>query len=128
VTTPTQPGEETVPLTGETTWTQNADELIRVVVQVNATTPSSSACEGGAVFGSGLVRIREDGVEVASVFVPASPGKEETVTRTSEQPSFQFEPGKGTLHTLTAKASDSCEKGGGHFTINSVAIDVIGVR
>jgi hypothetical protein len=43
-----------------------------------------------------------------------------------------FEPGQATNHTLSVTASDNCGTGGGtssgHLTINSVAIDVIGVR
>jgi hypothetical protein len=43
-----------------------------------------------------------------------------------------LEPGQATSHTLSASASDNCGTGGGmssaHFTIHSVAIDVIGVK
>jgi len=43
-----------------------------------------------------------------------------------------FEPGTETSHTLTAQVADDCGEfggtGGGHVTIDSVSVDVIGIR
>jgi hypothetical protein len=130
-TTPPTSGT-TVPLTGAT-WTQNADELDRVVVQASITTPLSGMCTRGSYepFGVGTVFISEDGRVITRLGAQSSAATVQTVTSQSES-QFQFEPGKATVHNLTATAIDGCGalggKGGGHFTIHSVAIDVIGIR
>jgi hypothetical protein len=140
VTAPGEPSEKTVPPTGGTTvplsgatWTQNADELNRVVVRASITTTLSAMCTKGYFEPEGLgqVSIREDGREITRVGVQPSAATVQTVIPQNES-QFQFEPGKATVHTLTATAIDGCGalggKGGGHFKINSVAIDVIGIR
>jgi hypothetical protein len=127
VTTPTG-SQANVPLTGAT-WTQGAAELNQVVVQLTMTKPPFAMCENElSIFGLGTVTILQDGVQVASVSALATGNHEETQTLTGEQSGFLFEPGKATARSLTAQASDSCEMGGGHFTIHSVEVDVIGVH
>ena len=43
-----------------------------------------------------------------------------------------FEPGTATSHTLTAQVADDCGAnggaGGGHFTIQSISVDVLAAR
>ena len=43
-----------------------------------------------------------------------------------------WEPGSATSHTLTAQVADACGTGGGatggHFTVNSITIDVLGAQ
>jgi hypothetical protein len=57
---------------------------------------------------------------------------EKTETRAISVSVPLFEPGKALSHTLTAQVSDNCGtqggNSGGHFRIDSIAIDVVGLR
>lgn len=134
VTSATKPASSPFPVTGST-WTQRAEELDLLVGQASITTPAKSQCTDGGFNGETFVQIFVDGKEVARASAGATETPE-TVTAVLEgehpvQP-WLFEPGKETSHTLTVDVTDNCGlnggKGGGHFTANSVSIDVIGAR
>ena len=42
-------------------------------------------------------------------------------------PAWLYEPGKATSHTLTAQVTDNC-RGAAHFTVDSISVDVIGIK
>jgi hypothetical protein len=134
VTSPTLPSEATVPLTGAT-WTQNAEELNELnFIQTTVTVPSRTECKpikGTGTIASLSAHIFLDGQEIAA-FGPLAGETAGTVTRAvavSLEQGHIFEPGKQTQHTITVgKVSDDCEGGTAHFTINSVAVDVVGIR
>jgi hypothetical protein len=139
VTTVTEPGEAAVSLSGAM-WTQGAEELNEFVPgQITVTTPNELTCLHKFASGSVTVNIFFDGSRVATASFSTHGTEERTETRhlpefTNPEGPFKwlYEPGKATSHTLTAMAKDNCGTeggaGGGHFTINSVSIDVIGIR
>jgi hypothetical protein len=96
------------------------------------TQPPFAKCSRGE-FGGATARldIRVDGKTVTSVgdgVGNLSSG--ETVERPFS--TKLFEPGKDTTHTLTLSLSDTCGleggKSGAHFKVDSVSIDVVGLR
>jgi len=99
------------------TWTQQANEADHFVAWTNITAPSTCS-------GSGEVQIYLDGAVLSTRFVSPGAGTQTYqffFSNTADLP----ETGTASAHTLTAKASDTCTGGSdGHFTINSVAIDV----
>jgi hypothetical protein len=141
VTTPTEPTEAAVPLSGAT-WTQGADEVDQIIGQITYTIPATTECNIGPSGSGAAVRYKVllDGNELTDE-VGAENGigpRTETVPifwskrRNNPQAALLYEPGQPTSHTLTVKGRDQCGLNGGpatkHFTINSVSIDVIGVR
>jgi hypothetical protein len=135
VTTVTEPGSVTVPLTGGT-WTQHAEEPNEIVGQFTATGPLSANCGNGRVGGGfpnrGWIEILVDGREVSGLPAGDAGALETTEIVALPVLATAFEPGKDTPHTLTAQASDECGTNGGntggHVTIDSVSIDVIGIH
>lgn len=138
----TSPSEATVPLTGAS-WTQNANELNQLVGVVTITKPAHSECLAKGAAGE-LVHspVRVDGLQTSGIGATASGETPVTETRpltlTHNGEQYLFEPGTETQHTITVgPISDNCEKGiapGGatvpptHFTIDSISIDVVGIR
>jgi hypothetical protein len=130
------------PLTGGT-WTQRANELNQFVGQVTLTIPPEANCggstypvavelllDGSLVGGTYGFSGKTEGTETHSIgwiktvptggpFYYSWPG--ETV------PPWLYEPGKDTSHLLTAKVADDCTVGG-HATIQSISVDVVGVH
>jgi hypothetical protein len=138
------------PLSGAV-WTQHAEELEQILGRVTITSPSYRVCStgpsGGSTAAHAVVSVLLDGSDVGraelgnrrEVEVQAGSPETETVTRTlswtpeNDAPDYLlWEPGKATSHTLTAQVRDDCGEGGGstggHFTIDSVSIDVLGER
>jgi hypothetical protein len=132
------------PLTGGT-WKQGPEELDQLVGEVSLTRPTEASCGSN---GSGEVQVLIDGRYVGDGRLLQQEGNEPTeivpVTwRTGAEADlgvaggdvrlgvsnirWLYEPGKATTHTLTAVATDHCNNGG-HFTINSVSIDVVGLK
>ena len=108
--------DRSIPLTNNT-WTQQANEADHFVAWMNVTTPSSCS-------GSGQVDLYLDGTFLTSFFVGSGHGTQTYQFSFSNDGDLP-ETGSSASHTLTAKASDSCTgMGDGHFTINSLAIDV----
>jgi hypothetical protein len=121
------------PLTSAT-WTQGAEELNELVGQVVVAVPSEANCSMGGgnhvVIGSELfIRILMNGNLVGQVGASTT---STATTKTLPIDVWSYEPGKNTNQTLEAKASDTCGREGGntggHFKIESIGIDVLGVR
>ena len=127
ITSPTSPGEATVPLAGAS-WTQNADELNQLVIEETITTPSTTECPHAGGPARLHWTIRLDGQIVGGIEGVAGETRTD-VTRPVNSSNYLFEPGKQTQHTITAgNVRDDCEGGTGHFTIDSVSVDVVGIR
>jgi hypothetical protein len=125
------------PLNGS--WTQHANELNQLTGQVTVTFPPEAACEGSS---AAIEIFLDGGLAGGAVSHPGESEKTETVpiswakvlppeapfVKWPEQglSPWMFEPGSDTSHTLTAKVADTCTAGG-HPTIQSVRVDVLGV-
>jgi len=132
------------PLTGAT-WSQGSEELDQLVGQAIVKTAPEATCRAGSTSAGADVQVLLDGSPVADTSV-ASGSAEATVTipiSWSRHAEFSFpaesrsslslfEPPAPTSHTLTAQVADNCGAdgghGGGHFTIESISIDVLGVH
>jgi len=125
------------PLNGS--WTQHADELNQLTGQVTITFPPEEKCDGP----SAAVEVFLDGSLVGGASghpeeteqtetVPISwakqlpPGTPFGPWPEKDLSPWIFEPGSDTSRTLTAKVADTCTAGG-HPTIQSVSVDVLGV-
>jgi hypothetical protein len=132
------------PLTGAT-WTQGPDELDQLVGQVVLTTAPEATCHASSSAVGADVQILLDGTPVADTSVASAPAAmSETIpiswsrhgefsfSSVSSSSLSLFEPPALASHTLTAQVADDCGadggQGGGHFTIQSVRIDVLGVH
>lgn len=105
------------------------------------TTPRFAECSDGGSAAGAEIEVDLDGARVASggSIYNLEDGDTETITRpiiwlqasTSVAGSL-YEPGVSTNHSLTARATQRCGTNNGHsgshFTVDSVSIDVIGVR
>jgi hypothetical protein len=149
VTTVTEGGGVEDPLTGAT-WTQQAEELNSLPIplpggavpdaEVTVTRPNEQEICPGSVppnVPDAVVRIFLDGKELLKAAggggIPPKPLTETVgLGPAVSGAKFGAEPGKATSHTLTARAEDRCGKATEtppyHYTINSVTIDVIGIR
>ena len=143
VVTQTTPTLVNDPIAG--TWTQHATELNQLTGQVTITFPPETECGGAEPV---AIEIFLDNSLVGGAASSASASSPtETVTKTvpigwtKKEPSeapfsshwpeeavspWLYEPGADTGRTLTATVGDQCE-GGGHATIQSVSVDVLGV-
>jgi hypothetical protein len=126
------------------TWTQHAEEINELIgVQVVTTPPRAECGESSTTPGHGSIDYRidvEGGVGFSSTFGPgeassALPIKWIGAPATehgASQSELLFEPAKTVTHTLHAFAQDTCgENGGGsggHFTIDSISIDVLAFK
>jgi hypothetical protein len=152
-TTPTSnPSFTEDPLTGGE-WTQGAEELEQRVASVEMTAPSESTCENAVPYGraQAVVYILLNG-QVAGVTEFPTEGASYTASKPvtwgsggltgayaayfakpakEEQPTL-WEPGAAVTRTVTAEVADSCGNGGGasggHFTVNSIKLDVEGAK
>ncbi len=130
-------------LTGAS-WTQGTEELDQLVGQASIRTPAAGTCQASAGSDGADVQVLLDGNPVADTFL-ASPSAETTETiavnwshqaefsvATESRPSlWLFEPLTATPHTLAVQAADDCTANGGsggHFTIESVSVDVLGAH
>jgi hypothetical protein len=145
-----------VGLTGGS-WTQHAQELDQLVGEVEMTVPPEATCtenhQNENFPGRATVHLLLDGtlVGIADSTAPRGPGSTDLVpiqwsngspavggshlleffeVRSSELP--VWEPGADTSRTLTAVAADNCGddggSSGGHFTVDSINVDVLGAR
>jgi hypothetical protein len=120
------------PLAGGT-WTQAANELDQLVLQLKVTVPPEAECTdkvgGGFAYPQGHATIQVNGKQQTEIDLAASQSEQ---TETIEGSSWLFEPGKETSQTLTAEVTDECGAGGGnsggHFKIDSISIDVLGAH
>jgi len=144
-TTTSVPSWTSDPLTGAT-WSQGTEELDQLVGQVSLTTATEATCEHTVSGSVGAdVQVLLDGSPVADTSVASGPAETtETVPISwSHHAEFSFpaetrsslalfEPLALTSHTLTAQVADDCGAngghGGGHFTIQSVSVDVLGTH
>jgi hypothetical protein len=139
VKTPTEPTLASVSLTGAT-WTQKAEELDHIIGQISLTTPSVTECTVGLGGSEAQMRwsVLLDGTVIMSALGAEDFNGPKTLTipisggNSNNASEWVYEPGKSTSHTLTVEAKDECGvnggKASGHYTINSVSIDVIGIR
>lgn len=127
----TSNSEVSDPVTGGT-WTQTPEEVNFGFAQLVLYAPSSEQCSDGpgtGFPGTLVVKILVDGKTFGSEVASAN-----SEIQTIEQPlnGNLFEPGKSTPHTMSLQVSDSCGLNGGrakeHFRVESVAIDVVGVK
>ncbi len=131
------------PLTGAT-WTQGSEELDQLVGQVILRTAPETTCHGISGSQGADVQILLDGSPVADTSIAAGSAEAtETVPISwSSHPEFSFpsesrsmlslfEPPAPSAHTLSARVADDCGadggEGEGHFTIQSISVDVLGV-
>jgi hypothetical protein len=144
-TTTSVPSWTSDPLTAAT-WSQGTEELDQLVGQVSLTTAPEATCEHTVSGSVGAdVQVLLDGSPVADTSVASGPAEAtETVPISwSHHAEFSFpaesrsalaafEPLALTSHTLTAQVGDDCGAngghGGGHFTIQSISVDVLGTR
>jgi hypothetical protein len=137
---PDEPLVATVPLTGGT-WTQGPEELNQIIGQATVTTPTNADCGFPEARGVPVATFNVflDGRMVASERVFAEESMQTTQTIPIRWPGnaaslteWVYEQGKATSHTLTVQlAADNCGREGtpaADFTMDSVSIDVIGVR
>jgi hypothetical protein len=124
----------TDPVTGGE-WMQHPHELNQLTGQVTVTSPKECGAEGGEVTVEAVVPSWETDLEAAygPHVVMVAAGRPKGAERTfgfeaiGGRSFWQlFEPGKDTARTLTVKAYDDCPVG--HYTINSVSIDVVGAH
>jgi hypothetical protein len=113
-------------------WKQAAQELNELVGEVKITTPPLAECSTPpAAPGPGVVKVQILLDGELSGEANGSNNTSPTLTFPIG-PRWLFEPGIDTNHTLTAQIADDCGENGGntgaHFTVKSIAIDVIGVK
>jgi hypothetical protein len=130
-----------VPLSGGS-WTQPANQVDQFFGQVAYTPPAAGTCTFMASLGgpsstyqgllAGEVDDAASGTPIAtfSGFQTGGGGGGPQTTGTLSAPSL-FEPGSSLGHALTVKIADNCGANGGtgtsHYTLNSFALDPVGV-
>jgi hypothetical protein len=108
-------------------WTQAGSEVDVVYGQVEITVPQGCPYPGfPSVLNHASVRIRVDGVEVASAIAQAGNPGSRTIALQSI-PGSIFEPGSAKARKMTAEVYDWCADGN-HFTVDSVKVDVVSFR
>jgi len=132
------------PLT-DASWSQGANELNELVGEVTVTNPTKTDCSrmtpnGKNVVGKGLISVLLNGTLVGTIKELA--GKEESSTTNVPIKWFSeggkagptlllWEPGAETSRALTVRAADDCGEAGGssggHFKVEGVKVDVLGV-
>ncbi len=126
----------TDPLTGGT-WTQAANELDQVFPDYTITTPPRASCSRKTPTGGALVQIEIllNGVHLDTYALGNNTTEETFTFDPIQEASFipLFPPGsKEVAQTLTVMIGDDCgwEGGnsGGHFTVDSVELDVLGAH
>jgi len=155
MTTSTNPGNNPTfsadPLTGGE-WTQGAEELDEMGISaVEVTTPSEATCSagvGGGVWAvvyilfngriTGYFELNNGGASTVTGAViwksGSVPPLNDGAFRAPEGPEepWLWEPGTEIARKVTAEVADSCGReggnSGGHFTIDSIKIDVLGAR
>jgi len=133
VTTTTEPSTITIPATGGS-WNQQAEEINQFVLRTNVSAPREAECTEQSYPAGAWLEIILDGESIGALYIDGSGVTPQPLTEvlTSLSLPTLFEPGKAVTHNLILKAYDACGSlgghGGGHFTINSVAIDVEGIR
>lgn len=131
-------GEVPVPLAGSS-WTQHPEELQEVVMHATITSPPQESCTstGDVSISAAVDGLSAGGLNTALANEGATESLTETLRFTSGQvgpfsggasTAWLFEPGQTTTRTLALKASANCAGKGGLFKIDSVAVDVVGVR
>ncbi len=125
-------GFTTIPIEGQT-WNQTSEELDSFAGEATVTIPSESECTDG-FDGDGAIQVLLDGTEIGSIGL-VTHASEETVTKQFrwEGPTW-LTVGKLTTQTLSARVWNRCgevgsgDHTGGHFTLNSIKIDVVGAH
>lgn len=125
-----------VALTGGN-WTQAASQLNLFFGQISLTPPNSSSCTyvnsgSGGIIGPGLMEGKIDDAATGDALATftASASSTPTATTVPLTVTALFEPGSVVNHALVVKIADNCGfggAGGGHFTLNSFALDPVGI-
>jgi hypothetical protein len=110
-------------------WTQHAEELQQVVGQFTVTVPSQAQCHSGSptLPVGAAFHVEVSGLGGKQVVLLATPESTEQ-TRTLPLDEWLFEPGGDTARKILVTATGYCPEGGGHVTLDSGAIDVVGIR
>jgi hypothetical protein len=140
VTTLAAPALAWVPLAGSS-WTQGAEEVDQIGGELNYTLPAGCAVAppidiwlDGKLISANVAPLTEPGESASTTTQTRWIEWRRLVSRLTSSEALAepiFEPGKATAHKLAMEASDRCGEAGGaggHITINSVSIDVIGTR
>ena len=132
------------PLT-DASWSQGGNELNELVGEVTLTTPTKENCSrltpgGKDVVGKGVVSVLMNGKLVGTVKEAAGKLESSTAnlpikwTEEGGHPTttlLLWEPGSEIGRTLSVRAADNCGEGGGssggHFKVEEVKVDVLGV-
>ena len=116
------------PLLGNS-WQQAAREADQIIGQIKVDEPTMGNCnDGGIVAGSLIGEVDVNGTQV-STFSDIASGQTNRTIAGPPFPNFILGPGGLGVHdTVTIKFSDTCTSGGGHFTVHSVRLDVLGAR
>lgn len=121
------------PLQGAS-WTQAGSQLELLTGTVRFTTPPACVLDGTpGQFGNGRVRVKLGGNAILAGYLSPLPADTARTTTLSVAPDIQGgggpallqRPGDATPRTLTATIEDNCETG--NFTVQSIAVDVIGI-
>jgi hypothetical protein len=128
-----------VALTGGA-WTQASNQLNQFVGQISVTPPnSSSGTYYNTFFGTTLPGVMVGEIDDAATgsalatFTAAPASATPTAATTPLTVATLFEPGAVVNHALIVKIADNCGTGGngavagGHFTLNSLALDPVGI-
>src|SRR2546421_7911698 len=111
-------------------WQQAASEDDQIIGEINVDEPSVANCNiGGTIPGTLTGEIDVNGTQVAlGGFADSASGATNKTVTGPSSPHFILAPGGSGRHdTLTIKFTDNCG-GGGHFTVNSVRLHVLGAR
>jgi hypothetical protein len=128
------------PMSGSS-WTQQPDEVDEVIGNVTYTSPPETDCSTGLVAVElylGNVHlgvayfVRSEHTETIAIHWSTEfQSLERLIQNVPSETLWLYEPGAATAHTMTAQVADTCgERGtsGGHFTIDSIEIDVLGAK
>jgi hypothetical protein len=127
VETPREPESAADPLTGAS-WTQRGEEIDLIYGQVTFTMPPEELCSNGGeglvvnalLDGKLLVGHTYYGIHYVTSGVP--------LTYSLLDAHALFEHSVATSHTLTLQVYDNCNYPPHHIEVNSVSIDVVGLR
>jgi hypothetical protein len=119
-------------------WTQAANQINQFFGQITVTPPNSSMCTyyNGSLTNPGLMVGEIDDAatgKALAYFGGGSPSSAPSATTLPLTVISLLEPGSTVAHALIVKIADNCGAGGdgavggGHFTLNSFALDPVGI-
>jgi hypothetical protein len=109
-----------IPLSGNQ-WTQGANEIDVAFGEITYKEPPT--CTNGGLD----ILLLLDGVPVDEDGFGADPNETVTEPFARSRP-FVFEPGVDKPRTLTLQAFDSCDNAGEQYSVQSIKVDILGIR